>query len=341
MSESRFYHVSPAGKLTGVGSVTEALKTVPGGGFRWLHYSQPTKEELSALIEPLGLHPLSIEDCFDDNQVPKMEDYHQNTFVLFNAFTYTDGRLSIDEVDLFIGEDYLVTVSGAGPLNGRPLAGLEQVVEREIERARQGPAFLMHVILDYIVDRKFAAIEALEDELDAMEEAVIADVSRFRPAELIHRRRDLMALRKSVFHEREILTRICRRDCPFVPEKAIFHYRDIYDHLAKFFELVETCHDLVTSLMEIYLSMLNNRMTRAAQETNATVRRLTLITTIFMPLTFLAGILGMSEWTMMTGQENWRIAYPVFLLVMALLGLGNFYLLTRLKKRRDDEEPPA
>ena len=100
-------------------------------------------------------------------------------------------------------------------------------------------------------------------------------------------------------------------------------------------------HDLVTSLMEMYLSMLNNRMTRAAQETNATVRRLTLITTIFMPLTFLAGILGMSEWTMMTGQDNWRIAYPVFLLVMALLGLGDFYLLTRLKKRRDDEEPPA
>ena len=96
----------------------------------------------------------------------------------------------------------------------------------------------MHVILDYIVDQKFAAIEPLEDELDGMEETVLAAVSRFHPAELIHRRRDLVALRKSVFHEREILTRICRRDCPFVSEKAIFHYRDIYDHLAKFFELV-------------------------------------------------------------------------------------------------------
>jgi magnesium transporter len=338
MSESKFYHIPPAGKLTRVGSVAEALTTANDGGFSWLDYYQPTREELSMLIEPLGLHPLSIEDCFDDNQVPKIEDYDKNTFILFNAFSYANGKLSIDEVDLFIGQNFLVTVTGSGPNAGRPLAGIEQIVDHEIETARQGPAFLMHVILDHIVDHKFAAIESLEEQLDRMEDMMMAAVSRFNPTELLRLRRDLMALRKSVFHEREILTKICRKDCPFVSDKAIFHYRDIYDHLAKFFELVEACRDLVTSLMEMYLSLLNNEMTRAAQETNVTVRRLTLITTIFMPLTLLAGIGGMSEWSMMTGPENWKIAYPVFLLAMVLLGLANYYTLRRIEKRRRSQE---
>ncbi len=338
MSESKFYHISPAGKLVGVRSVAEALSSVNDGGFLWLHYSQPTKEELSTLIDPFGLHPLSIDDCFGDDQLPKIEDYPKNTFIIFNTFSYANGKLSIDEVDLFIGEKFLVTVTRCDPNDERPLTGIEQIVEHDIESACQGPAFLMHVILDHIVDHKFAAIELLEDELDRTEETMLAAVSRFNPAELIRLRRDLMALRKSIFHEREILTKICRKDCPFVSDKAIFHYRDIYDHLAKFFELAETYRDLITSLMEMYLSLLNNQMTRSTQETNVTVRRLTLITTIFMPLTLLAGIGGMSEWSMMTGPENWRIAYPAFLLAMVLLGLANYYTLKRLEKRRRSQK---
>ena len=162
---------------------------------------------------------------------------------------------------------------------------------------------------------------------------MLADVSNFNPAELVRLRRDLLSLRKSLFHEREILVKICRKDCPFISGKAIFHYRDIYDHLAKFFELTESYRDIVTSLMEMYLSMLNNQMTKAANETNQTVRRLTFITTIFMPLTLLAGIGGMSEWSMMTGPQNWKIAYPVFLLAMAVIGFVNYYLLKWLEKR--------
>ena len=190
----------------------------------------------------------------------------------------------------------------------------------------------MHVILDHIVDQKFVAIEALEDELDAAEEAMLADPASFNPAEMLRLRRDLLALRKSLFHEREILVKICRKDCPFISEKAIFHYRDIYDHLAKFFELTEAYRDILTSLMELYTSMLNNLMAKTSNETNATVRRLTFITTIFMPLTLLAGIGGMSEWSMMTGPANWRIAYPAFLLAMAVIGVANYYLLRRIGK---------
>jgi len=333
MSEAVFYHFSKEGKLKQAATADEALAAAKEGGFVWLHYYQTTKEELSKLIEPFDLHPLAIEDCFDKNEIPKIEDYARNSFILFNTFDYANRELWIGEIDLFIGENFLVTVSLSKSENRRVLDGIEHIVETNLERAQQGPAYLMHVILDYVVDQKFSAIEALIDELDTLEGAMLNDTSSFNPAELIRFRRYLLSLRKSLFHEREILTKICRQDCRFITEKAIFAYRDIYDHLVGFFELTESYRDIITSLMEMYLSMLNNQMTRASNETNSTVRRLTIITTIFMPLTLLAGIGGMSEWSMMTGPSNWRIAYPAFLLAMVALGFGNYYLITWLEKR--------
>jgi len=293
MSESWFYHISKEGKLSRVATDDAALAAVKKGGFLWLNYCQPTMDELSKLILPLCLHPLSIEDCFDENQIPKIENFPRNTFVLFNTFDYSRKKLKIGEIDLFIGDNFLVTVSQRNSENRPFLDGIEHIVEMDAEIARYGPEFLMHVILDHVVDQKFLAVEAIENELDVMEEAMLDDVSNFKPANLIRLRRDLLSLRKSLFHEREILVKICRKDCPFISEQAIFHYRDINDHLAKFFELTESYRDIIPSLMEMYLSMLNNQMARASHETNATVRRLTFITTIFMPLTLLAGIGGM------------------------------------------------
>ena len=341
MSESLFYHISEAGEISHVATADAALAAAKDGGFVWLHYSQATKEELSNLIEPLGLHPLSIEDCFDENEIPKIEDFPRSTFILFNCFDYSNRELSIGEIDLFIGANFLVTVSLRNSENRRLLEGIEHLVETNIESVRQGPSFLMHVILDLVVDQKFSAIEALEDELDAVEGALLADASSFNPVELIRFRRYLLSLRKSLFHEREILAKICRKDSPFIAEEAIFHYRDISDHLVRFFELTESYRDMVTSLMEMYLSMLNNQMSKAANETNGTVRRLTIITTIFMPLTLLAGIGGMSEWSMMIGPENWRIGYPGFLMAMVVLGLGNYFLLKWLEKRSRRRDRPA
>lgn len=214
------------------------------------------------------------------------------------------------------------------------LDDIQRIVEKNIEGVRQGPSHLMYLILDYIVDHKFVAIEAIEDELDDVEGLLIAEPASFKPAELIRFRRYLLRLRKSLFHEREILNKICRKDCRFISEQSIYHYRDIYDHLVRFYELTESYRDIVTGLMEMYLSMLNNEMARAANETNMTVRRLTLITTIFMPLTLLAGIGGMSEWSMITGPDNWRVSYPAFMLGMVFLGLASYYFLSRLDRKR-------
>jgi magnesium transporter len=339
-SESGFYFIptNDENDSIRIDSLDEALVKPRKDGFLWLNFCQPTKEELSSLIEPLSLHPLSIEDCFDDNQIPKIEDYPRHTFILFNAFDYSNKVLFIDEVDIFIGTNFLVTVSRCAEDHPNPLKGIERSLERDIENSRQGPAFLAHVLLDYIVDQKFIAIEALEEELNEAEDTILADHARFNPGVLIHLRRQLLSLRKSLFHEREILVKICRKDSQYIPEKTLFYYRDIYDHLARFFELTESSRDIVTSLMEMYLSMLNNQMTKSSNDTNLTVRRLTFITTIFMPLTLLAGIGGMSEYSMVTGPANWRIAYPLFLAGMVVLGFISYQFLKFLEKKNSQTD---
>jgi magnesium transporter len=189
------------------------------------------------------------------------------------------------------------------------------------------------MILDFTVDKKFAAIEAVQDEIDSAEEGILQDTPAFKVESLMQLRRVLLALRKSLFHEREILIKICRKDSPYISEKSIYHFRDIYDHLVKFFEVTEVYREMITSLMEMYLSLINNHMARVSNRTNRSVRRLTLITTIFMPLTLLSGIFGMSEWSMMTGPDNWKIAYPIFFLCLGLVALGSWMLLRRAEAK--------
>ncbi|NTU76975.1 MAG: magnesium transporter CorA family protein [Alphaproteobacteria bacterium] len=336
MSESYFYHISKSGKLSQFTDVSEVTNQAKNDeGFFWLHYLEPTNEELHPLIKLLDLHPLSIEDALDDNQLPKIDDFSSNTFIVFNAITYMNEKVNIQELDFFLGKHFVVSIDRIGP-DGKPLLdGIKDIVLREMDEDRLGPAFVLHTILDVIVDRKVFAIEAMEDQLTETEDAILERPTEFDPKSLQHIRHMLVTLRKSLFHEREVFVKICRKDFDFIPDKAIFQYRDIYDHLARFFELTETLRDIATSLMEIDLSLRSNEMARASNRTNRSVRRLTLITIVFLPLSLLASIGGMSEWSMMTGPENWRITYPLFLLAMVLIGAVSYFFLKWIIRKDD------
>ena len=336
MSECRYFHVAPGKGLRPLQDLQQALACRSEGGYVWIDLLDPGAQDLAALAGPLGLHPLALEDCLDEQQIPKIEDYPGHTFLLLNRFIYANREVTVEEVDFLLGKDFLVTVSGHGRRTAPVFDRADVLAGQDLATVERGPDFLLHVLLDAVVDGKLVPIEALEDDIEAAEEGMLRDVSSFRLENMVRLRRALLTLRKSLFHEREVLVKICRRDSPFVGEGAIYHFRDVYDHLAKFFELVEMNRDILTSLTEMYLSLVNNRMARVSNRMNRTVRRLTLITTIFMPLTLLAGIGGMSEWSMMTGPHNWRIAYPLFLLAMVVIGVANYYLLKRSERKPVD-----
>lgn len=333
MSLSDYYHISSSGKIEKVDDFAGATALLNGDGYVWFDYRKSSREDLSELIEPLGLHPLSVEDCTDETQVPKMDDFPNYTFIVFNALYYKEGSLLSDEVNLFIGKNFLVSVSGYTDKSPMPLTGIEGVIERSIINMAPGPAWMLQIILDHIVDQMANVLDGVETDIDLAEEAILASPAGFDPSGLIYLRRNLLALRKSLFHEREILVKLIRSECVWIPKRAIAHYRDIYDHLSNFLEMTEGHRDNVTSLMELYASMLNNQMARDSNQTNFSVRRLTLITTIFMPLTLLAGVFGMSEWTMMTGPENWHKSYLLFAGIIIAIGAASFILLRWLERK--------
>ena len=146
MAKSEFYHITSGGSLEKISTFAGAVSAMKDDGYVWLNYLKATREDLSELIEPLGLHPLSLEDCTDENQVPKLDEFPNYAFMVFNALRYEEEELMSDEVDLFIGEKFLVTVSGYSEATKYPISGIEAVIERNIAAVRRGPAWLMHII---------------------------------------------------------------------------------------------------------------------------------------------------------------------------------------------------
>jgi len=304
MKSHHLYHFSPDGAVTEAPTLKKALSLKEKAGFIWLAYASPEKKDLDPLAEALGLHPLSIEDCFDDDYLPKIDIFPEYTGILFNDFLNADGTVTIREMNFFLGKDSLVSVFRDGSSEIHQCAKIVAELAMDTAQPALGPCAVLHAILDRVIDNKFASWKRWGQISE----------SRIRPhrkspvdtAKLHAIRQSLRVMRKSLFHEREILARLCRRDSPFIREGDLAYFSNLYDHLAKFVELVESNRETVTNLAQIQLSLTSNAMAESANRTNRSVNRLTLITTIFMPLSLVAGIGGMSEWTMITGTDTGR-----------------------------------
>ncbi|HOG77894.1 MAG: magnesium transporter CorA family protein [Chloroflexi bacterium] len=335
--ENRYFAITRSGTLHRSSGLTDALVFAGDEGYVWLDYIDPNADTLEELDSSLGIHPLSIEDCLNGDQLPKLDLFPTYSFMTFTAFEQSPEGLLAHELDVFISKRFLITASNRDAKGIPILSALEDSIARDMDAIRLGPSYLLHQVVDTIVDHKLMAVEEIEEKLDEDEDAILKDASSYNLGSLMDSRRDLQLIRKSLFHERELVGKLIRKDSPFLVEKSLIYFRDVYDHLSKYYEIAETAREQVTNLMEIHLSLISNKMAESSNRTNAIMRRLTLITTIFMPLTLISGIGGMSEFTMMVGTMNWRTAYLILLIVMIVIGVVNYMLLLRMERQAERE----
>ena len=265
----------------------------------------------------LGVHPLVLEDAVNTHQRPKAEFYEDHLFVVLRTAQYDadSAELGLEQVSLVLGKNYVVT------FHERSEDVFDSVRERIRKRRgrirRYGADYLAYALLDVLVDHYFVALEGLGGEIEGVEEAVLSDPSP-QTAQSIHAlRRVMVRLRKAVWPLRELVLAIERSESDLIAPTTEPYLRDVYDHTVQVIDTVETYRDMLSGYLDIHLSSLSNRM-------NEVMKVLTIIATIFIPLTFVAGIYGMNFTHM--PELKWRWAYPggfwvaIVLIALALLG---------------------
>ncbi|HWN70526.1 MAG TPA: magnesium/cobalt transporter CorA [Haliangium sp.] len=268
-----------------VGAGPERVARPEDGVIRWIDLSAQGDGELQLLAERFGFHPLTIEDCAHFDQRAKLEEYSDYLFIVMHGFDCPDGdarKLEPLELHAFLGQGYLVTV------HEKPIPALEAAWRRitsDPATARRGADFIYYLVLDAIVDTNFAHLDLLSDALESIEEAVLERADRDDLAHIFALKRTLVTMRKTLSPQRDVLAILAKRGSVYISDRTSIYYRDVYDHLVRIYESIDASRDLLGNALDVYLSMVGQR-------TNDIMKSLTVLSAIFLPLTFVTGFFG-------------------------------------------------
>jgi len=288
----------------------------------WIDMLAPTPVEYDLILRgDIHFHPLAIEDASKDVHVPKMDDYGHYLFLVFHTFSMGEERMDIhtNEVDVFLGDNFLITIH-AEP---RPaIAALwKKAYHREKGLAR-GPALLLYELLDYQIDSYIPILDRFESRLEALGDLI------FQPShnqnsvlnDMLTAKSSALRLRRFLTPQRDLLDKLSWHDYSVIPPEARIYYHDVYDHLVRLADLSESMRDLASSTIETHLALANNRM-------NEVMKVLTMISTIFIPLSFLSSVYGMN-FTFMP-ELDWAWSYPLLWCIFLMIVSAMFWLFRR------------
>ena len=274
-----------------------------------------------------GLHPLALEDIVNVPQAPKIEDYQDHLVIIAQMVlpSLNGEGFWLEQVSFVVGQQYLLTVQE------EPQQDCLDPIRKRIRFNKgtirsKGTDYLVYSLWDAIIDGFFPILEIYSQKIEELENEVIFNPNRQTIAKIYQTKRELLALRRAIWGQRSALNVLIRDRSPLIGEEAIIHFHDCYDHAVQIIDIIETYRELASGLTDIYLSSVGNKM-------NEIMKLLTVISSIFIPLTFVAGIYGMnfnpeaSPWNM--PELNWYWGYPVFWLVMIAIATGLVYFFWR------------
>jgi magnesium transporter len=278
----------------------------------WVDMADPSPAQVEAVGALVGLHPLIVEDVLEGNQRAKLETTDGVIHVVLFALDRGDA-VAVNEVDIVLGLGYLLTVHGAGwdPRQGTHLrTGLGQVLAR-------GPDHLLWAIGDDIVDGYFPYADRLGDAIDAVQDAVISDPSPATLERLFVLKRELIEVRRATSPTREVFNQLTNRDLALIDPDEVVYFRDIYDHVIRLTDEMDTYRELAASTLDVYLTQINNNL-------SAIMKRLTGVTVILAGIGAVAGIFGMSE-ANVEGGNFWLVTGAI-----VAAAIGGAYVLRRI-----------
>ena len=273
--------------VTDFSSMEECLNSLPSDGISWINIDGVHNTGIMSLTGThFGIHPLVLEDMVNTTQRPKIEDHGDYIFLVLKMMTYhDDDTVDIKQVSLIFGERYVLS------FQEKP-GDLFDPIRRRLKQGKgrirnMGPDYLTYSLIDVIVDGYFAILERLGERVEDLEDALIDNP----PSNIIHEihgiKRELLLLRKSLWPLREVINFMTSAETPLIKKEMHLFLRDVYDHTIQVIDTLETMRDMVGGMIDLYLSSTSNRM-------NEVMKVLTIIATIFIPLTFVAGIYGMN-----------------------------------------------
>jgi len=323
-----------------ISDISELKAIIGGAPVTWVNVvGLGDVDVLKQLSDVFGLHDLALEDVVNQHQRAKVEDYDDHLFIVSRTPT-SDAEFEIEQTTLFLGANYVLTFQERVSDNFEPI---RTRLLRNGSRLRRSQAdYLAYSLLDSITDAYFPILERIGEEIEQLEQAVLSRPDAAQVGRLHNVKRDLLALRRGIWPQREMFNTLIRDDSPFVSEQTRVFLRDCYDHAIQLLEIVETYREIATGLLDLYLSSVSTRM-------NEIMKLLTIIATIFIPLGFIAGVYGMnfdrgvSAWNM--PELGWSWGYPFALGLMASVA-AVLVLYFRNKgwigtRRVDDVTPPG